>query len=107
MNYKKILPAANTLEVLASLEAIDIPGLHNTAAAKFNLKQAILQREREGLQKYGHTMDRPDFATEKWFKELLQELLDASQYANRAGLKAVKKDILKIAVIVENMRQNL
>ena len=107
MAYAEKLPAANTLTVLSALEATELPGLHDSERAKRNIKSMILERERIGLEKYGHTMDRDDFNPEKWAKELLQELCDGAQYANRAHLKAVMKDLLKIAIIVEDIRQNM
>lgn len=104
MAYTKKLPAANTLTVLSALEATELPGLHDSERAKRNIKNHIAIAERKGLEKYGHTMDRDDLTRAEWIQHLVAELCDGAQYANRAGLGAVMKDLLKIAIIVENIK---
>lgn len=104
MSYTKKLPAANTLTVLSALEATELPGLHDSERAKRNIKNHIAIAERKGLEKYGHTMDRDDLTRAEWMQHLIEKLCDGAQYANRAGLGAVMKDLLKIAMIVENMK---
>ena len=106
MTYTKKLPAANTLTVLNALESLKVQDLHDYERAKRNIKNHIATAERKGLEKYGHTMDRDDLTRAEWMQHLIEELCDGAQYANRAGLGAVMKDLLKIAVIVENIRQN-
>ena len=104
MSYTKKLPAANTLTVLSALESLKVQDLHDYEWAKANIKNYIVSAERKGLEKYGHTMDRDDMTRAEWMQHLIEELCDGAQYANRAGLGAVMKDLLKIAVIVENMK---
>lgn len=43
----------------------------------------IRQRRDAGRKKYGKTMERDDFDTEKWASMLQEELLDASVYIER------------------------
>ena len=49
------------------------------------LIERILDREELGYKKYGHTMDRRDYTLADWHLHLLEELMDAAQYAMRAG----------------------
>lgn len=104
MSYKKTLPAKNTIAVLDALESLKVQDLHDYDRAKRNIKAHITEAERKGLEKYGHTMDRDDLSRAEWIQHLIEELCDGAQYANRAGLGAVMKDLLKIAIIVENMK---
>ena len=104
MSYTKKLPATNTLTVLNALELLKVQDLHDYEWAKANIKNYIVSAERKGLEKYGHTMDRDDLTRAEWMQHLIEELCDGAQYANRAGLGAVMKKLLKIAVIVENMK---
>ena len=79
MAYTKKLPAVNTLTVLNALEATELPGLHDSERAKRNIKSMILERERIGLEKYGHTMDRDDLTRAEWMQHLIEELCDGAQ----------------------------
>jgi len=49
------------------------------------LKERIIEREEAGFKKYGRTMDRRDYEQRDWLLHLLEELMDAAQYAMRAG----------------------
>lgn len=72
--------ANNTDLVLACLERTSPDTTTRTA-----LKERILQREQAGFDKYGQTMDRRDYTLADWHLHLLEELMDAAQYAMRAG----------------------
>lgn len=75
MKYKTL--ALNTQRVILSVDDI-----------KSNLKdrvvEMIIEREKKGYEKYGQTMDRRDYTKRDWFIHLLEELLDAAQYAMAA-----------------------
>ena len=43
----------------------------------------LRERSRVGQRKYGTTLDRPDFSELDWLKYLIEELLDATNYAQR------------------------
>jgi phosphopentomutase len=72
--------ALNTHRVLELLERTTPDTVHRQA-----LKERIIQREEAGYQKYGRTMDRRDYTLADWHLHLLEELMDAAQYAMRAG----------------------
>ena len=104
MSYKKTLPAQSTIKVLNALEALQLPGLKDYEPEKRKIKAHITEAERKGLEKYGHTMDRDDLDRDEWIQHLLEELCDGAQYAHRAGLPSVMTDLLKMAVIIQNMK---
>jgi phosphopentomutase len=72
--------ALNTHRVLELLERTTPDTTHRQA-----LKERIIQREETGFKKYGRTMDRRDYTLADWHLHLLEELMDAAQYAMRAG----------------------
>lgn len=103
MSYKKTLPAANTLAVLDNLSGLTLQGFANTDKEKEAIKHLLMQREKQGLKKYGHTMDRDDLTLEQWREHCIEESLDGAQYAQRAGLPHLCRDFLKMAIILQNM----
>jgi len=94
---KNTLPAACTLKVVNALDALEFPsmGLHHMA--KDAVKAHIFRAEREGLQKYGHTMDRDDLTRAEWMRHLFEELCNRAQYAQRSGLVVFRDECLRMA----------
>lgn len=72
--------ALNTHRVIELLERTTPDTTHRQA-----LIERILDREEAGFKKYGRTMDRRDYEQRDWLLHLLEELMDAAQYAMRAG----------------------
>lgn len=46
-----------------------------------DLITTIERRAEAGFEKYGHTMDRSDLSLGNWVNHLIEELIDAAQYA--------------------------
>ena len=88
--------ANNTNQILALLERTTPDTTHRQA-----LKERILDREEAGLKKYGHTMDRRDYEQRDWLLHLLEELMDASQYAMRAGDTELANNLLEDAYRIQ------
>jgi hypothetical protein len=68
----------------------------------------IRERQKVGEEKYGHTMDRTDLSEAQWRMHLLEELLDAPQYAVRAGreCQGLVAELLNIAArLIEYMEE--
>ena len=76
MKYKTL--ALNTKLVILSVQDIE-------SNLKNRIVEMIIEREKKGYEKYGQTMDRRDYTKRDWLTHLLEELLDASQYAMAAG----------------------
>ena len=74
-------PLARNTELVLSMLQRATPD----ASTREPLKTRVLEREKSGYCKYGKTMDRRDYDRRDWLLHLLEELLDASQYAMRAG----------------------
>ena len=72
MKYKTL--ALNTQRVILSVQDIE-------SNLKDRVIEMIIQREAKGYDKYGETMDRRDYIKRDWLTHLLEELLDAAQYA--------------------------
>ena len=71
--------AENTRKVIELLKKHEPDG-----PTRARLIERILDREEAGFKKYGHTMDRKDYRPRDWRLHLLEELLDAPQYAMAA-----------------------
>ena len=71
--------AENTKRVIELLKKHEPDG-----PTRARLIERILDREEAGFKKYGHTMDRRDYRPRDWRLELLEELIDAPQYAMAA-----------------------
>lgn len=72
MKYKTL--ALNTQRVILSVQDIE-------SNLKDRVVEMIIEREAKGHEKYGQTMDRRDYTKRDWLTHLLEELLDAAQYA--------------------------
>ena len=88
--------ALNTHRVLELLERTTPDTVHRQA-----LKERIIQREETGFKKYGRTMDRRDYEQRDWLLHLLEELMDAAQYAMRAGDTELANHLLEDAYRIQ------
>ena len=88
--------ALNTHRVLELLERTTPDTVHRQA-----LKERIIQREEAGFKKYGRTMDRRDYEQRDWLLHLLEELMDAAQYAMRAGDTELVNHLLEDAYRIQ------
>jgi hypothetical protein len=88
--------ARNTETILALLQRAT-PDTSTRAA----LKDRLLEREKVGFEKYGQTMDRRDYERRDWLIHLLEELLDASQYAMRAGDTELAQHLIDDSVRIQ------
>lgn len=66
-----------------------------------DLCEALQERERVGLGKYGKTLDRTDLTAEEWSEHLEQELLDAAGYNRtfRRELQALRDQVTNLQLI--------
>lgn len=58
----------------------------NTTAPDANVeanRKMLLERSQVGLKKYGTTTERTDLTKSQWLQHLIEELLDAANYAQR------------------------
>lgn len=101
------LPADNTLALLETLEQLTIPELKGVDKVKPIIHRMILNQEREILRSTGMTMDDDRTTREQAFIYLLDNLIQGAQYAQKARMTSVAKDMLKMAVILEDMRIRL
>lgn len=76
MKYKTL--ALNTQRTILTVQDIE-------SNLKDRVIEMMLEREAKGHDKYGQTMDRRDYTKRDWLTHLLEELLDAAQYAMAAG----------------------
>lgn len=60
-------------------------------------------RQHIGLKKYGHSIDRDDLTKAEWLQHLQEELLDAIQYAIKAGEKETATNLAQDAVDVQRL----
>jgi phosphopentomutase len=88
--------ARNTETILALLQRAT-PDTSTREA----LKARILEREKVGYEKYKKTMDRRDYERRDWLIHLLEELLDASQYAMRAGDTELAQHLIDDSVRIQ------
>ena len=88
--------ALNTHRVLELLERTTPDTTHRQA-----LKERIIQREETGFKKYGRTMDRRDYEQRDWLLHLLEELMDAAQYAMRASDTELANHLLEDAYRIQ------
>lgn len=88
--------ALNTHRVLELLERTTPDTVHRQA-----LKDRIVEREKVGYEKYGRTMDRRDYEQRDWLLHLLEELMDAAQYAMRASDTELANHLLEDAYRVQ------
>jgi hypothetical protein len=58
-------------------------------------------RQQVGERKYGHSIDRDDLTRAEWLQHLQEELLDAIQYAIRAGEKELATKLAQDAIDVQ------
>tara|TARA_R110000796_G_scaffold141860_1_gene258250 strand:+ start:802 stop:1095 length:294 start_codon:yes stop_codon:yes gene_type:complete len=54
--------------------------------------QRISDRSKEGIKKYGCTMEREDIDTAGWIDNAIEELLDGAIYLERLKVNILKKD---------------
>jgi hypothetical protein len=90
-------PLARNTELILALLERTTPDASTRAA----LKDRLLDREKVGYYKYGQTMDRRDYERRDWLIHLLEELLDASQYAMRAGDTELAQHLVDDAVKIQ------
>lgn len=76
MKHKTL--ALNTQRVILSVQDIE-------SNLKDRVIDMIIEREKNGYEKYKQTMDRRDYTKKDWLMHLLEEILDAAQYAMAAG----------------------
>jgi len=88
--------ALNTHRVLELLERTTPDTVHRQA-----LKDRIVEREKVGYEKYGRTMDRRDYQERDWLLHLLEELMDAAQYAMRASDTELANHLLEDAYRIQ------
>ena len=88
--------ALNTHRVLELLERTTPDTVHRQA-----LKERIIEREKAGYEKYKRTMDRRDYQERDWLLHLLEELMDAAQYAMRASDTELANHLLEDAYRIQ------
>ena len=64
-------------------------------------------RQQVGERKYGHSIDRDDLTKSEWLQHLQEELLDAIQYAIRAGEKGLATNLAHDAIFVQRKIDNI
>lgn len=64
-------------------------------------------RQEVGLRKYGHSIDRDDLSKTEWLQHLQEELLDAIQYALKAGEKDMAANLAQDAIDVQRRINDL
>lgn len=62
----------------------------------------MTERSREGIKKYGCTMERTDITTSQWIDHTIEELLDAAMYLER-----LKQDVLVPQSTKESLWESL
>lgn len=93
MRYNTL--ALNTQRVILSVQDIE-------SNLKDRVIEMIIEREKKGYEKYGQTMDRRDYTKKDWLIHLLEELLDAAQYAMAAGESDMSEQLMYDAMNVLN-----
>lgn len=88
--------AENTRKVIELLKKNEPDG-----PTRARLIERILDREEAGFKKYGHTMDRKDYRPRDWLLHLLEELMDAAQYAMRASDTELANHLLEDAYRIQ------
>ena len=64
-------------------------------------------RQQVGQRKYGHSIDRDDLTKSEWLQHLQEELLDAIQYAIRAGENGLATNLAHDAILVQLKIDNI
>lgn len=64
-----------------------------------SLKRVLIIREQRGEQKYGNTLDRIDLNPADFADMGLEEIYDALQYFNRAGMNETVDMLIKTLVV--------
>ena len=85
---------SNNLQKLLKILQIHFPA--NVFRA---LKAKLIIRERDGEQKYGNTLDRIDLNLADFADMGIEEIYDALQYFNRAGMNETVDILIKTLVV--------
>ena len=81
-HYSMQLELYNSQKLQLPLEIYAKPETSPDSNVERN-RQLLLDRSKVGLQKYGTTTDRTDLTVTQWVQHLIEELLDAANYAQK------------------------